>query len=595
MTTTATHQSATRIGMGRLRRGRPVAAVLCGLVAVLLQAATAGAVSLSSVHTNSMLQFNAPLGGAHPAPQTMEILNTGGDSFSWTLSESAPWLSLSRTSGTQAYGAPATPVAVSVNTTGLASGSYSETMLLIAPGTQWSPRKVRVTLYVSPIVNGGFDSANSPYSIFSTSSPWVLAGGARFMPLDRYYKLGGGGNSAPGHVFFDPTSNLTSSVAQTVKVPVDAPKLSFWLRTSAKPSVEKLFVEAVDAAGNVRVLATFGNSWDSGAAGEEYWRQSVWMSGLGGQTVLLRFRVQHNASNPTVFAIDDVSLGTPMFGGSESSSSWYSGRAGSLSFAGVAGGKNPNAQLLRLPNPGGGTLNWTASDDMSWLTMPASGSVLGGYSNAQTVSVNTTGLAPGTYTGTINLSAPGALWSTFRSIAVTLTLDKDLAIINGDLEGSSSPWLFHGNLVGAVWTQERLDPWTGWTGLPLGHDSLGHIRLGTSNNVNSFTGQVLTVPANATQLSFWLAVDTLEPRTALPVDKLFVEATDVYGKVIAVLGQFSNLDDGISGGSGISSAYVRKVVDVSGLRGQRLLLRFRAVTDSVNPTAFRIDDVAMSS
>jgi fibronectin type 3 domain-containing protein len=65
----------------------------------------------------------------------------------------------------------------------------------------------------------------------------------------------------------------------------------------------------------------------------------------------------------------------------------------------------------------GGTLNWTASDNASWLSVtPGSGS----GSGTLTASVNTSGLAEGTYNGTITLTAGGA---TTHTVGVTLTVN----------------------------------------------------------------------------------------------------------------------------------------------------------------------------
>ena len=63
---------------------------------------------------------------------------------------------------------------------------------------------------------------------------------------------------------------------------------------------------------------------------------------------------------------------------------------------------------LQIRNCGTGTLTWTASSDMPWLTVdPASGST---DNDTQTVVLhcNRTGLAPGDYTATISLAASGA-------------------------------------------------------------------------------------------------------------------------------------------------------------------------------------------
>ncbi|MCP5106827.1 MAG: DUF1566 domain-containing protein [bacterium] len=77
----------------------------------------------------------------------------------------------------------------------------------------------------------------------------------------------------------------------------------------------------------------------------------------------------------------------------------------SLNFGAVMGGETTSAQTLSIGNNAGGTLNWTASANVSWLSLsPGSGSGNG----TVTVSAHTGGLSPGTYTGTITVAAPNA-------------------------------------------------------------------------------------------------------------------------------------------------------------------------------------------
>ena len=75
-------------------------------------------------------------------------------------------------------------------------------------------------------------------------------------------------------------------------------------------------------------------------------------------------------------------------------------------------------QSVIVSNTGGGTLSWTASSDQSWLSVsPTSGS---GTTVIQ-VSVNHAGLANGSHTGKISISAPGAVNSP-KDITVGLTV-----------------------------------------------------------------------------------------------------------------------------------------------------------------------------
>ena len=96
----------------------------------------------------------------------------------------------------------------------------------------------------------------------------------------------------------------------------------------------------------------------------------------------------------------------------------------SMSFTATAGGANPAAQTANVSNTGGGTLNWTASDNQTWLCVtPASGT------GAGAVSVSTiAGLAAGTYTAPVTVTAAGATGSP-KTIAVTLTVNPATPVL----------------------------------------------------------------------------------------------------------------------------------------------------------------------
>ena len=87
----------------------------------------------------------------------------------------------------------------------------------------------------------------------------------------------------------------------------------------------------------------------------------------------------------------------------------------SLTYTAAQGGTNPASQTVALTNAGG-VVSWTVSDSASWLSVsPSSGS----SSSTLTATVNTTGLAAGTYNGTITVSATG---SSSKTLAATLTV-----------------------------------------------------------------------------------------------------------------------------------------------------------------------------
>ncbi len=91
----------------------------------------------------------------------------------------------------------------------------------------------------------------------------------------------------------------------------------------------------------------------------------------------------------------------------------------SLAFSATQGGASPAAQTVNVSNSGGGSLNFTASDDQAWLGVaPGSGSAPASLS----VSANIAGLAPGSYSGTVTIGAAAASGSP-KAVTVTLTVN----------------------------------------------------------------------------------------------------------------------------------------------------------------------------
>jgi len=92
---------------------------------------------------------------------------------------------------------------------------------------------------------------------------------------------------------------------------------------------------------------------------------------------------------------------------------------------------NAPTQSVSITNTGGGTLNWTASADQPWIVLaPTSGTVPA----TLVVGVNTAGLAPGSYSGTITVAATGAS-NTPQTAPVTLAVwpfASGLVKVSGD-------------------------------------------------------------------------------------------------------------------------------------------------------------------
>jgi len=94
----------------------------------------------------------------------------------------------------------------------------------------------------------------------------------------------------------------------------------------------------------------------------------------------------------------------------------------SRTFNAQVGGANPATQTVTVRNSGGGTLNWSASESLAWLSIaPASGSRGAGASTAVTLTVDIAGMAEGTYEGDIDFTSTGGAGSATVSVTLNLT------------------------------------------------------------------------------------------------------------------------------------------------------------------------------
>jgi hypothetical protein len=85
-------------------------------------------------------------------------------------------------------------------------------------------------------------------------------------------------------------------------------------------------------------------------------------------------------------------------------------------------GSSPSSQTFTVQNTGAGTLNYSISDNQTWLSVsPASGTSTG-PANTHTVTYATTGLAAGTYNATITITDANAT-NNPQTVTVTLTVN----------------------------------------------------------------------------------------------------------------------------------------------------------------------------
>lgn len=331
------------------------------MVQLNLQPRPASAEPIAGVSPLS-LNFSTIQGQASPAGQVVTITNNGGSPLKWRVGVvllGTKWLSVTPASGTVLPG-QAGQLAVNVATANLTPGSYTGQVTLTATNTRGeqasgSPQAIMVSLTVQPPCTLAQPSASS--LLFSG-----IAGGAN--PLAQPVILTGAGScSWPLHwsASVSPAASwlALSASSGTLATVSQQASIAVGVNTSGlQPGIysTQVRISAVDSAGTQA-----GNSPQS---------FSVTL------TVLQPCTLQALPSQIVLTA--------------------------------TAGQSSPATQALNLGETGScsGGVAWTASvSDSPWLSLSAlSGTDTGGGSSI-TLNASTSGLAPGSYTGQITISA----------------------------------------------------------------------------------------------------------------------------------------------------------------------------------------------
>ena len=104
----------------------------------------------------------------------------------------------------------------------------------------------------------------------------------------------------------------------------------------------------------------------------------------------------------------------------------------SLSFSGTVGGTNPLAKTMNLVNPTGGTLTWSMTESAAWLALNTAAGTTTTETDRVSASVSIQGLAAGTYSTVIAVTASGAANSP-QQIPVSLILSQPTPSTTGSI------------------------------------------------------------------------------------------------------------------------------------------------------------------
>ena len=238
---------------------------------------TSGAVPVSPITASTTsLSFSVNAGAAAPPSQSV-VITSPGASLTFTAATSAPWLSVSPTSGNVNN-----TLAISVNPAGLAAGTYNGTVTVTPSGAGNTPLSIAVKLTVnaaaSSIITTVAGNGNVPFSGQSgpaTSTPLAVnaialdQSGAIFIAdtvSNRALKVSGGtvstfagtgafastgdGGPATSAAFFTPIGVVADNAGNV------------YIADSMNNRVRK-----VDSSGVIRTIAGNGNTGFAGDGG----------------------------------------------------------------------------------------------------------------------------------------------------------------------------------------------------------------------------------------------------------------------------------------------------------------------------------------
>jgi hypothetical protein len=287
------------------------------------------------------------------------------------------------------------------------TASESAPWLSVAPASGTNAGTVSVTPSITGLTAGTYTTDVTLAAAGATGSPRSVAVTLTVDPPPPVLSV------APASLSFSGTAGGASPDAKTLAISNSGGGTLTW---SAAESVPWLSLSPAGGAGAGTVTVT--PSLAGLAAGTYETDITVTAAGAGGspRTIPVTF---------TVIGPPELSV-TPA----------------DLAFSATLGGSAPAPRTLSVANVGGGSLDWSATDDAAWLAIaPASGV----NSGTITVTPSLAGLGQGTHIATITVTAAGAGGSP-KTIPVTLTIDPPpvLAVAPASLaftatQGGASP------------------------------------------------------------------------------------------------------------------------------------------------------------
>lgn len=310
--------------------------------------------------SSTALTFNAVQGEGNPASRQVTITNSGGGHLinlaAGTIAYgtgATGWLGTPGLSGTAAN--PSAIVTVAPSIAGLTGGTYTATIPIESPVASNTPQSIQVTLIVAPPPAINLSSTSLTFNAFE--------GGANPASQAVTITNGGGGllsGLAAGTIVYG------AGPTGWIQVPLVSP-------SAANPSA-MLTVQPLTGA-----------------------------LPAGTYTASIPVTSSVASNSPQMVSVTFIVTGIPEISLAPTS----------LTFNALEGGANPAAQQVTISNTGTGVLSQLGvgaiaygAGASNWLQAPVLGSTTANPSTTLGVQPVTAGLAPGTYTATIQVTSP---------------------------------------------------------------------------------------------------------------------------------------------------------------------------------------------
>ena len=499
--------------------------------------------------TPAVLSFSAVDGGASPPAQTITVSNPGVLPLHWTAATNQQWLSVSTQSDTTG-GSSSESVLVNINTSTLLPGTYNGVITFTGAGpypVRHSPQRIavsvtvtpRCTLQVSPNIlefTGVYLQSAPPakaINLASSSSctsaiPWNATSNASWLTISATK-----GTTPANPAVSVNTTNLTpgvynSSINFSTATGTQSLTVSLAIGQPATPimaiaSTAMAFTSVVGQGSSpppqtttltntgggtltwkATAATTVGGAWlaVSPSSGTLTANQSVKLSATA--TVLGTLTPSTYTGSITVTGTGGTA--TPVTGNPQTipvsltinAACTATATPTALTFIGGSAQPVPAAQAITITAAGAcaNPLNWTATvtttpANGTWLNATQiSGTVTLTAPSAISLGVVTTGLAPGTYTGTIAItttdSVSHAQVGTPQNVPITLIIQPPCT-----LQAASTPAV---NFTSEVGVNPSAKTFT----ISAIGSCAGSVTITPSITLISGTGWLAIAPASAT-------------------------------------------------------------------------------------------------